>query len=185
MLSLDLAFFSMAAVCIGASLGVVVMKDVFRAALFLVLSFLVVAGLFVLLNAEFLAVVQVLIYVGAISILIIFAIMLTRELQDSNESNGFRQPAYVLVALILTAIVFVSVSTDWHDWSELGLRVLPGDNVENLSATEQGVRDVFSDTTPIIAKLLLRDFVLPFEAASILLLAAVIGALVLVREQES
>ena len=103
---------------------------------------------------------------------------------DSNESNGFKQPAYVLVALMLTAIVFVSVSTDWHDWSELGLRVLPGDNIENLSATEQGVRDVFSDTTPIIAKLLLTDFVLPFEAASILLLAAIIGALVLVREQE-
>ena len=184
MFPLDVAFFGMAAVCIGASIGVVVMQDVFRAALFLVLSFLVVAGLFVLLNAEFLAVVQVLIYVGAISILIIFAIMLTRELQDSNESNRFKQPAYVLVSMVLTAIIFVSVATEWRDWSELGLRVLPGDNIENLSATEQGVRDVFSDTTPVIAKLLLTDFVLPFEAASILLLAAVIGALVLVREKE-
>ena len=67
MLPLDVAFWSISAVMVGSALGVVLVKDIFRAALLLVLSFLAVAGLFVLLNAEFLAVVQVLIYVGAIS----------------------------------------------------------------------------------------------------------------------
>lgn len=185
MLPLDVAFWSISAVMVGSALGVVLVKDIFRAALLLVLSFLAVAGLFVLLNAEFLAVVQVLIYVGAISILIIFAIMLTRNVQEGNPSNGFDHPARILATLVLVAIVFVAVSTDWNTWDSLGLNVLPGDPAENLSSTEQGVRDVFGNTTPVIASLLLREFVLPFEVASVVLLAAVIGALALVRESEN
>ena len=185
MLPLDIAFYSMSAVMVASALGVVLMKDIFRAALFLVLSFLVVAGIFVLLNAEFLAVVQVLIYVGAISILLIFAIMLTRNVQEGNPSNGFDHPARILSGLVLASIVFVAVTTDWNTWDNLGLNVLPGDPAEDLSSTEQGVRDVFGNTTPVIARLLLREFVLPFEAASVVLLAAVIGALALVREREN
>ena len=122
MLPLDIAFYSMAAVMVGSALGVVLMRDIFRAALFLVLSFLVVAGLFVLLNAEFLAVVQVLIYVGAISILLIFAIMLTRNVQEGNPSNGFDHPARILSAMVLAALVFVAVTTDWNTWDSLGLK---------------------------------------------------------------
>ena len=151
---------------------------------FLVVSFLAVAGLFVLLNAEFLAVVQVLIYVGAISILLIFAIMLTRNVHEGNPSNSFQMPALVLATMVLASIVFVVVNTEWHDWDQLGLRVLPGDSGEALSSTEQGIKDVFGNTTQVIARLLLRDFVLPFEVASVVLLAAVIGALSLVRERE-
>jgi NADH-quinone oxidoreductase subunit J len=174
----------MAGVGVASASAVVLQRDVFRAALFLVLSFLVVAGLFVLLNAEFLAVVQVLIYVGAISILIIFAIMLTRNVHEGNPSNSFQLPALVLATMVLAAIVFVVVNTEWHDWERLGLQVLPGDTGEALSGTEQGVKDVFGNSTPVIARLLLRDFVLPFEVASVVLLAAVIGALALVRERE-
>ena len=185
MLPLDIAFYSMSAVMVVSALGVVLMRDIFRAALFLVLSFLVVAGLFVLLNAEFLAVVQVLIYVGAISILLIFAIMLTRNVHEGNPSNGFDHPARILSGLVLAALVFVAVTTDWNTWDSLGLKVLPGDSAEDLSNTEQGVRDVFGNTTPVIARLLLREYVLPFEVASVVLLAAVIGALALVREREN
>ena len=184
MLPLDIAFWAMAAVGVASAGAVVLLRDVFRAALFLILSFLVVAGLFVLLNAEFLAVVQVLIYVGAISILIIFAIMLTHNVQEGNPSNSFQIPALVLATLMLAAIVFVVVNTEWNGFDELGLRVLPGDAAEGLSDTEQGIKDVFGNTTLVIARLLLRDFVLPFEVASVLLLAAVIGALALVRERE-
>ena len=185
MLPLDIAFWSMSAVMVVSALGVVLMRDLFRAALLLVLSFLVVAGLFVLLNAEFLAVAQVLIYAGAISILIIFAIMLTRNVHEGNPSNGFDHPARILATLVMVSIIFVAVTTDWNTWDSLGLNVLPGDPAENLSSTEQGVRDVFANTTPVIARLLLREFVLPFEVASVVLLAAVIGALALVREREN
>ena len=127
MLPLDIAFYSMSAVMVVSALGVVLMRDLFRAALFLVLSFLVVAGIFVLLNAEFLAVAQVLIYAGAISILIIFAIMLTRNVHEGNPSNGFDHPARILATLVMVSIIFVAVTTDWNTWDSLGLNVLPGD----------------------------------------------------------
>ncbi|MBF8267310.1 MAG: NADH-ubiquinone oxidoreductase chain [Dehalococcoidia bacterium] len=181
MLSLDMAFWTMAVVTVVSAAAVVLLKDVFRAALCLVLTFMVVAGLFVLLSAEFLAVVQVLIYAGAISILIIFAIMLTRDVHQGNPSNRFRYPALVLAALLLAAIVLVVIKTDWN---QLDSRVLPGAPTEAVGATETGVKNVFSNTTPVIARLLLRDFVLPFEVASVLLLAAILGALALVREGE-
>ena len=181
---LDVAFWVMAVGGVASALAVVMERDIFRAALFLVVSLLVVAGLFILLNAEFLAVVQVLVYVGAISILVIFAIMLTRNVQEGNPFNSFQLPALVVATMMLAAIAFVAVNTDWHDWDQLGLQVLPGATGEVFSETEQGIKDVFGDTTQVIARLLMRDFVLPMEAASVVLLAAVIGALALVRERE-
>lgn len=184
MLPLDIAFWALSGMGVAAAAAVVLMRDVFKASLLLVVSFLAIAGLFVLLNAEFLAVVQVLVYVGAISIIIIFVIMLTRNVADGNPSNNARIPALVLSALLLSAIVYVSVNTQWNEFDQLGLSVLPGDAAEGLSDTELGIRDVFGDSTQVIARLLLRDFVLPFEAASVLLLAAVIGALALIRERE-
>ncbi|MBI4282081.1 MAG: NADH-quinone oxidoreductase subunit J [Chloroflexi bacterium] len=184
MAALDIAFWVMAGVGVASALAVVLLKDMFRAALFLVISFLVVAGLFVLLNAEFLAVVQVLIYVGAISILIIFAIMLTRNVHEGNPSNRFQLPALVLAAMVLTAIAFVVVNTEWNSWDRLGFQVLPGDTGEVSSHIEQGIKDVFGNATVVIARLILREFVLPMEVASVVLLAAVIGALALVRERE-
>ena len=184
MFTLDVVFWIMAGVGVASALAVVMERDIFRAALFLVMSFLVVAGLFVLLNAEFLAVVQVLVYVGAISILLIFAIMLTRNVHEGNPFNSFQLPALVLSTMVLAAIAFVVVNTEWHDWDRLGLQVLPGASGEVFSGTEQGIKNVFGNTTQVIARLLMRDFVLPMEAASVVLLAAVIGALALVRERE-
>jgi NADH-quinone oxidoreductase subunit J len=184
MAPLDIAFWIMAVIGVGSALAVVMEKDIFRAALLLIVSFLVVAGLFILLNAEFLAVVQVLVYVGAISVLIIFAIMLTRNVQEGNPFNSFQLPALVLSAMVLSAIAFVVLNTDWHVWDQLGLHVLPGGSDEIFSNTEQGIKNVFGDTTQVIARLLMKDFVLPMEAASVVLLAAVIGALALVRERE-
>ena len=185
MLPLDIAFWGLAVVGIISALAVVSERDIFRAALFLVVSFLVVAGLFVLLNAEFLAVVQVLVYVGAVSVLIIFAIMLTRNSQDGNPFNRFQLPAMLLSGLVFAAIAFAVVVTDWNEWGNLGFAVAPGEAAAvDPSHTEEGIRNVFGDTTQVIARLLLQDFVLPMEAASVVLLAAVIGALALVRERE-
>ena len=99
MLFQDVVFWILGVVAIGAALGVVLIKDLFRAALLLVLVFVSVAGFFVMLNAEFLAVVQVLIYVGAISILIIFAVMLTRDVQRGNLPNRLQVPAVLFAAM--------------------------------------------------------------------------------------
>ena len=90
MIGLDIAFWVLAVVCVAAALAVVLLQNVFRAALTLVLCFLAVAGLYVTLSADFLAAVQILIYVGGISILVILAVMLTREVQNGSPSNKLR-----------------------------------------------------------------------------------------------
>ena len=113
MLFQDIVFWILAVVAVGAALGVVLVRDLFRAALLLVVVFMAVAGFFVLLSAEFLAVVQVLIYAGAISILIIFAVMLTRDVQRGNLPNQLQIPAVLFSAVLLAVLVVVATDTNW------------------------------------------------------------------------
>jgi NADH-quinone oxidoreductase subunit J len=172
-LIVDIVFWTIAVSTIVAALAVVHLRDVFRAALFLIVTFMGVAGMFVLMRAEFLAVIQVLIYVGAISVLIIFAILMTRDVEEGSPSNTLRIPAAVVSVLFAAAAIFVAVSTDWQllEAAELG------------AEASAKTAEVFSNTVPWIARLLIRDFVLAFEIAGVLLLAAIIGALALVRER--
>ncbi|MCK4362698.1 MAG: NADH-quinone oxidoreductase subunit J, partial [Dehalococcoidia bacterium] len=118
-MGLDIAFWVLAVVSVGAALAVVLLHDIFRAALFLVLCFFTVAGIYITLSADFLAGAQVLIYVGAIGVLILFAIMLTRESRRGSPSGRLRLPALLVGLLFLVTMVFVVVSTDWHVTAEL------------------------------------------------------------------
>ena len=192
MLFQDVVFWVLAVIAIGGALGVVLTRDLFRAALLLVLVFVAVAGFFVLLSAEFLAVVQVLIYAGAISILIIFAIMLTRDVQRGNLPNrlGLHVPAVMFSALLLAALVVVAVETEWHPFppEEQGrvdlvqTGAVTTFTAETLAAAGFSPGDDQEIDPPVgLAELLTGDFVLPFEAVSVLLLAALVGALALVR----
>ncbi len=162
-MGLDIAFWVLAIVGIAAALTVVLLRDVFRAALSLILCFLTVAGLYVTLSADFLAVVQVLIYIGGISILIILAIMLTREVQRGSPSNNLRIPALVVAILFLGVVTFALLNTPWQ--------------VSALPPVEP--------TTSALAGKLLGEgsFILSVEIAASLLLAAILGAIVLVREK--
>ena len=186
----DVVFWILTVMAVGGALGVVLVPDLFRAALLLVLVFLSVAGFFVLLSAEFLAVVQVLIYVGAIAILIIFAVMLTRDVQRGNLPNRLQIPAAVFASLLLVSLVTVAVDTKWN--------FLPAEHQERADLVQTSsvttlTADVLTEagiTSPEeqaqvqesgLADLLIGDLVLPFEVVSVLLLAALIGALVLVR----
>ena len=190
MLFQDVVFWILSVMAVVGALGVVMVPDLFRAALLLIVVFIAVAGFFILLSAEFLAVVQVLIYVGAIAILIIFAVMLTRDVQHGNLPNRMQMPAAVLAALLFAALVAVAVDTQWE--------FLPAEQQERVdlvqtSAVTTLTGDVLTEagiTAPEeqsevqhagLADLLISDYVLPFEAVSVLLLAALIGALVLVR----
>ncbi len=192
MLFQDIVFWFLGVVAIGAALGVVLTRDLFRAALLLIVVFIAVAGFFVMLSAEFLAVVQVLIYAGAISILIIFAVMLTRDVQRGNLPNRLQIPAALFAALVLATVAFIAVDTNWN--------LIPEDEQERVNLVQtQAVGNIAPETLEEagfdseqeqaaageagLADLLIGDFVLPFEAVSVLLLAAVIGALALVRPQ--
>ncbi len=162
-MGLEIAFWVLAIVGITSALAVVLLRDIFRVALSLVLCFLVVAGIYVTLSADFLAAVQVLIYVGAISILIILAIMLTREVQQGSLSNKLRVPAFVVAVLLLGVVVFAVVNTPWQ-----------------VSAVPP-----LEPTTAALAGKLFGEggFILAVEIAAALLLAAILGAIVLVREK--
>lgn len=189
MLFQDIVFWILAVMAIVGALGVVLVPNLFRAALLLIVVFVSVAGMFILLSAEFLAVVQILIYVGAIAILIIFAVMLTRDVQHGNLPNRMQIPAAVFAALLLTALVAVAVDTKWEflpadqqDRAELvqvnALTTLTGEVLDDAGVSPEDQTEVQESG---LADLLISDYVLPFEAVSVLLLAALIGALVLVR----
>ena len=162
-MGLDIAFWVLAVIGVAAALAVVLLRDIFRAALSLILCFLVVAGIYVTLSADFLAAAQVLIYVGAISVLIILAIMLTREVQRGSLSNKLRVPAFVVAVLLLGVVGFAVLNTPW--------------SVSTVPPLEP--------TTAALAGKLFGEggFILAVEIAAVLLLAAILGAIVLVREK--
>jgi NADH:ubiquinone oxidoreductase subunit 6 (subunit J) len=165
----DLAFWIIAIVVVSSALAVVLLRNVFRAALLLIACFFGVAALYITLNADFLAAVQVLVYAGAIGILLLFAIMLTRDLHRGNPFHKLHIPALALSLLLLATIIGVVIGTDWTTVSEVS-------QVVEMPLDEP-------TTSHIATALFDRDngFVLPFEIASVLLLAALIGAVVLVR----
>ena len=190
MLFQDVVFWVLSAAAIGAAVGVVLVRDLFRAALLLALVFVAVAGFFVLMSAEFLATVQVLIYVGAISVLFIFAVMLTRDVRRGNLPNRLQIPAVVLPVLLLAAMVVTIMATDWEmipgearDRADLvqtqSVNIVSDDALERAGFTAPA--DINAARQSGLADLLVGDFVLPFEAVSVLLLAALIGALALAR----
>ena len=162
-MGIDIAFWILTVVGILAALAVVLLRNVFRAALSLVLCFLTVAGIYATLSADFLAGVQVLIYVGAISVLIILAIMLTREVQWGSPSNRLRIPAFFMAILFLGVMGFAMLNTLW---------------------TVSAVAPVEPTTAALAIKLFGEGgFILAVEIAAILLLAAILGAIALVREK--
>jgi NADH-quinone oxidoreductase subunit J len=162
-MGLDIAFWILAVIAVIAALAVVSLRNIFRAALALVLCFLTIAGIYITLSADFLAAVQILVYVGAISILIILAIMLTREVQSGSPSNKFRIPAFIISAIFLGVVAFAIFGSTWQI-----------STLEPLAPT----------TTALASKLFGQGgFILAVEIAAILLLAAIMGAIILVREK--
>lgn len=159
-LGVVIAFWALAAMTIGAAAMLILVRNLMHAILFLILSFVGVAGLYITLSADFVAVAQVLIYAGAISVLMIFAVMLTPLSERDNSGNFLQLPALVLSGLVIAGVIFVALETEWR---------------------EAG-RGSFDTTAAEIGEALLSPFVLPFEIASVLLVAAMIGAIVIVRD---
>jgi len=154
-----LIFYGLAALSLGSAVAVVMLRNLFHAALFLILSFIGVAGLYLTLQADFLAAVQILLYAGAIAVLIIFAVMMTQDTAKANTENRQWATAAIIAMLMLALIGTVVVTAVWPISREAPLEI----------------------TTEAIAEVLFNQYVLPFEIASVLLLAAMIGALVLAR----
>jgi NADH-quinone oxidoreductase subunit J len=159
----EIIFYLLAVLAIVGGLGVVTIANVVHAALFLILSLLAVAGFYILLASEFLALTQVLIYGGAVATIILFGLMLTRGRELPSVAAGAQWPlglaaAGALVIALLTAVLDAEWPRDAGEVTIVGVSTLGG--------------------------ALFKDWLLPFEIASVVLLVALIGAVVISRQEE-
>jgi NADH:ubiquinone oxidoreductase subunit 6 (subunit J) len=163
--STHVIFLILSAIVLVGGAGVVFSRKLFHAALFLVLSFIGVAGFYLLLEAEMLAMIQILVYVGAIAILIIFAIMLSQRMMsaDYHAENEQWLFALVVAAALFVVLAFILLSVGWPTAQA---------NVPQDSIVQLGKALVDPD-----------QFVLPFEVASVLLLVALVGSVIIAREK--
>jgi len=161
----DAVFLITAFITIFAALGVVTFPNIIHSALSLVLTFLGVAALYFQLNAGFLGLVQIMVYAGAISVLVIFAVMLVME-SDIDKTNLFNNKnliAGLLITVLTTGTIGLSiVGSHWR---------VVYDNAE--------------ESVGRLAELLMGDYVIGFEIAAILLLVAVVGAIILAKGADS
>ncbi|MDD3265347.1 MAG: NADH-quinone oxidoreductase subunit J [Dehalococcoidales bacterium] len=163
-MGMQIAFWILAVLAVVSAAGVIWQKNLFRAALLLVLCFLAVAGIFVTLSADFLAAVQLIINVGAVAILIIMSIMLTREVTSGNPSGKLGLPALAATGVLAFSIIITSVSSYWP-----------------LSSSSP-----LEPTTAALANLLFENdgFIFLIQLGAILLLTTIIGAIVLLRKED-
>ena len=159
----QLGFALLSAVTVAGALGAVALRNVTRALLALVLFFFGIAGLFFMLRADFVGVIQILVYVGAVAVLIVFAIVLTR----SDGGIDFKHVGVGWIVGLLAALVAGAVVT--------GVVLRSPDVVEAPAARAGGVEQV--------GQALMTTYVLPFELASVLLTAALIGAVVIALDE--
>ena len=158
----DVLFVLFAGILLGSGLLVVTMRDIIRCGLAMIVCFGALAGIYVILGAPLIAGAQVLVYIGAISVLVLFAIIVTQTKVGPNRLVFQTQAVPAAIASIVLAIILVLVVSA-TDWGAAGERI--------HTATEE------------LARILFRDFVLPFEVVSVLLLAAVIGGVYLAKRE--
>ncbi len=163
-------FVILAAAAVVTALGVILQRNPVNSAIFLILTFFSLAGVYLLLNAEFIAIVQILVYAGAIMVLFLFVIMLLNLGKERKLITrlGLQKGVGVLLAAVLlfqVGIVFKAALLEGTKGT------FSPDQVARLGNTET------------VARLLFTDFLLPFEITSVLLLVAIIGAIVLAKKE--
>ena len=164
-----LVFISMAVVAIGSSLMMVTRKNPIHSAIWLIVTFCSVAGLYVLLNATFIAVAQVMVYAGAIMMLVIFVIMLIHL--EAGPQLAVKRSSAKLIGSVITVLLFVQVLGAFIVYSNVGKK---GTYSAQTLAT--------MGNTQAVGTLLYGKYVFAFEIASILLLVGIIGAVVLAKK---
>ena len=165
-----IAFYAVGAAAILAALGVVLVRNVVHAALMLLIALLAVAGIFILVYAEFLALTQVLIYGGAVTIVSLFAIMLTRTAELRVRLDNRQRPVAAIAALAVFALLTATFLT-----SEIPTRATPASVSDpSAPATSTGFE--------ALGTVLFTQWAIPFEVVSLVLLVALIGAVIMARD---
>ena len=158
---MEIAFYILSGMAIISAVLVVSLKNLVRAILALASLFLSIAGLYILLSAEFLGLVQILVYIGGVILLFLFLIMLTENLFEKSQVAFLQRITGALLILSLF-VIFISI------FMKQPYQAIPN---TNYSIQE-------------IGKLLMTDYLVPFEVVSLLLLVALIGAIVIARKEE-
>jgi len=158
----DALFLALAGGMLGFGLLVVTMRDIIRCGLAMIASFGCLAGIYVLAGAPFVAAAQVIVYLGAISVLVLFAIMLTQDKVGPTRLVFQTQAVPAAIASVILAIV-LAVAVSATDWGDAGERL--------WTMTDE------------LASVLFNEYVLAFETVSVLLLAAVVGGIFLAKRE--
>ena len=183
-------FLLIAVLGVVTALGTVLARNLVHAALFLVAFFFTVACQFVLLEAEFLAAIQVLVYIGAVAIIMMFGIMLTRNIQGDDTttlSGAWSIPALVAGVCIFGVLVFginnAVAPAGQSPWSESNLRPSIAASAGDAKATVIR-REAVNNMAKVVGNELLTRYVVAFEVAGLLLTAALVGAIALAHREE-
>lgn len=160
----DLVFWALALMAVVSAAGVAFSRNIIYSALSLLGALLAAGGLYLYLNADFIAVTQLLIYVGGVMVLILFAVMLTSRIADTRSTNPRigAVPGFALLVALLGLLGYVAIRAPWK------VAASPS----HLTATADSIGDAF-----------LGPYLLPFEVASLVLLATLIGAVVVARKE--
>ncbi len=156
-------FFILAIVAVAAGVGVVAQRNAVRSALFLLVNFCCLAGLYVLLNAPFVAAVQVIVYAGAIVVLFLFVVMLL-GMERAEEAPDPLRYQWIVGGLLGVLLLVGNV------WALIPMDMGPGPGLA-------------MDSVRLLGAALLTDYAIPFELASVVLLVAIIGAVVLAKRR--
>jgi len=162
----DIVFYGFALLTVVSAFITVTTRNIMYASFALMFAFFGVAGIYVLLNADFLAVTQILVYVGGILVLLVFGVMLTNKMTkvDIKTSVMSTLPSSIIVAALLGTMLGLFWSTQWFN---------------------NGIQKQQIDTTAkTLGQLLLTDFLLPFEISSVVLLVAIVGAALIARKEK-
>jgi NADH-quinone oxidoreductase subunit J len=164
-MELTILFYVFAALTLLPAFVVVFSRSLIYAAFSLLFTFMGIAGLYVLLSADFIAVAQIMVYIGGIMILLVFGVMLTRRATDIELSTGVMKtlPALIIVGFALGTLVVVLTGANW---------------------VQVDYQPQIQGTALELGELLMTTFILPFEVAGILLLVAVMGAALIARKPE-
>ncbi len=162
----DVLFYCFAVITVVSAAVVVFSRNIIYSAFSLLFTFFGVAGIYVLLSADFIAVAQILIYVGGILVLLLFGVMLTNKVISVDVKTGTLQvvPATILIAFTAGALCGMYYITDWRVVEQ------PGEAVT---------------TAPALGEMFMTNYVLPFEVASIVLLVALVGAAIIARRERA
>jgi NADH-quinone oxidoreductase subunit J len=172
-------FLSLVVILLGSAVMVVLGRNIIHSGLWMIVCFGALAGLYVLLQAPLVAAAQVLVYIGAISVLVLFAIMLTQTKFGPARLVFHRQASGAALAAIVLSIILLVVVADTNWPGQIGAQV--GGVVSGCIATSPV--GPCRTATDALARLLFSSYVLPFEVVSVLLLAAVIGGVYLAKRE--